>query len=109
MMRLFPGQVRIPDVAFISWKRYPKGKRRRGEIPTVAPDLVVEILSKGNTPKEMKRKLDEYFQAGVRLVWYVNPCGADGPRLHRTQEIGAFERDSRAERGSQCCRASRCR
>src|SRR4051812_35474393 len=57
MMRLFPGQVRIPDVAFISWKRYPKGKRRRGEIPTVAPDLVVEILSKGNTPKEMKRKL----------------------------------------------------
>ena len=74
MMRLFPGQVRIPDVAFISWERYPKGKRRRGEIPTVAPDLVVEILSKGNTPKEMKRKLDEYFQAGVRLVWYVNPA-----------------------------------
>src|SRR4029079_3277516 len=42
MMRLFPGRVRIPDAAFISWERYPKGKRRRGEIPTVAPDLVVE-------------------------------------------------------------------
>ncbi len=26
---------------------------------------------KGNTPKEMARKLDEYFRAGVRLVWYV--------------------------------------
>ena len=37
------------------------------------PDLVVEILSKGNTPKEMKRKLGEYFKAGVRLVWYVDP------------------------------------
>ena len=24
MVRLFPGLVRIPDVAFISWKRFPK-------------------------------------------------------------------------------------
>jgi Uma2 family endonuclease len=73
MMRLFPGLVRLPDAAFISWERYPRKKRRRGEIPTVAPDLVVEVLSKGNTPKEMKRKLEEYFRAGVRLVWYVAP------------------------------------
>ena len=61
LMRIFPGLVRIPDAAFISWPRYPKTKRRRGEIPAVVPDLVVEVLSKGNTPKEMARKLDEYF------------------------------------------------
>jgi Uma2 family endonuclease len=73
-MRLFPGLVRAPDAAFISWGRYPRKKRRRGEIPTVAPDLVVEVLSKSNTPKEMKRKLEEYFRAGVRLVWYVDPA-----------------------------------
>ncbi|MGC8642249.1 MAG: Uma2 family endonuclease [Isosphaeraceae bacterium] len=73
MVRLFPGLVRIPDVAFISWARFPEKRRKRGEIPTVAPDLVVEVLSKGNTPREMKRKLDEYFRAGVRLVWYVDP------------------------------------
>jgi Uma2 family endonuclease len=73
MMRLFPGLVRIPDAAFISWERYPKKKRRRGEIPTLAPDLVVEVLSKDNTRKEMARKLREYFKAGVRLVWYVDP------------------------------------
>jgi Uma2 family endonuclease len=73
MMKLFPGVVRIPDAAFISWERYPKRKRRRGEIPLVVPDLVVEVLSEGNTPKEMARKLDEYFRAGVRLVWYVDP------------------------------------
>ena len=42
-------------------------------MPLVVPDLVVEVLSKGNTPKEMARKLDEYFRAGVRLVWYVDP------------------------------------
>jgi Uma2 family endonuclease len=74
LMRLFPGLVRIPDAAFISWERYPRKKRRRGEIPTVAPDLIVEVLSKGNTRKEMARKLQEYFRAGVRRVWYVDPA-----------------------------------
>jgi Uma2 family endonuclease len=73
LMQIFPKLVRIPDAAFISWPRYPKVKRRRGEIPLIVSDLVVEVLSKGNTPKEMARKLDEYFRAGVRVIWYVDP------------------------------------
>jgi Uma2 family endonuclease len=39
----------------------------------VAPDLAVEILSKGNTQQELEQKLDEYFEASVRLVWYIDP------------------------------------
>jgi Uma2 family endonuclease len=35
--------------------------------------LVVEILSESNTEKEMARKYREYFQAGVQLVWEVDP------------------------------------
>jgi Uma2 family endonuclease len=73
MVRLFPGLVRIPDAAFISWARFPKARRKRVRIPDVAPDLVVEILSPSNTAREMKRKLEEYFRAGVRLAWYVDP------------------------------------
>ena len=71
-VRLFPGMVRIPDVAFVSWDRYPKG-RKRVPIPDLAPDLAVEVLSKSNTKAEMRRKLADYFRAGVRLVWYVDP------------------------------------
>jgi len=71
--RLFPGLVRIPDASFVSWARYPKGKRKRGAIPNLVPDLAVEVLSKGNTRGEMARKLHDYFEAGVRLVWYVDP------------------------------------
>jgi Uma2 family endonuclease len=73
LIRVLPGLVRAPNASFISWERYPK-KRRRGEIPTVAPDVVAEVICKGNTPKETKRKLGEYFRAGVRLVWYVDPA-----------------------------------
>jgi Uma2 family endonuclease len=37
-----------------------------------APDLVVEILSPGNSSKEMKEKFEAYEEAGVREYWLVN-------------------------------------
>ena len=73
MMRLFPGLVRIPDVAFAAWNKFPSPQYLGKPIPDLVPDLAVEVLSEGNTPKEMSRKLDDYFGAGVRLVWFVNP------------------------------------
>jgi Uma2 family endonuclease len=42
-------------------------------IPDVAPDLAVEVLSAGNTAREMARKRQDYFAAGVQVVWEVNP------------------------------------
>lgn len=71
MMRLAPGLVRIPDVSFISWQRLPGRRVPRDPIADLAPDLAVEVISRGNTPKEMDRKLADYFTAGVRQVWYV--------------------------------------
>lgn len=37
-----------------------------------APDLVVEILSPGNSKKEMKEKFEVYEEAGVKEYWIVN-------------------------------------
>lgn len=76
MARLAPGLVRIPDASFVSWNRLPDRRVPRDAIAKLAPDLAVEVLSKGNTKKEMSRKLEDYFAAGVRLVWYVDPKGA---------------------------------
>ncbi len=39
-----------------------------------APDLVVEILSPGNSRREMKDKFEVYEEAGVREYWIVNPA-----------------------------------
>jgi Uma2 family endonuclease len=72
MMKLFAGLVRIPDVAFASWDRLPGGKVPSDPVPSLAPDLTVEILSASNTPREMTRKRREYFKAGVRLVWIID-------------------------------------
>lgn len=71
--RLFGGLVRLPDVAYISYDRLPGRKIPKAPIPDLAPDLAVEILSRSNTAAEIRRKLGEYFSAGVRLAWIVDP------------------------------------
>jgi Uma2 family endonuclease len=73
-LRLMPGLVRIPDITFLSWDQLPKHEVPSDPIPGLAPALAVEVLSEGNTPAEMERKLREYFLAGVRLVWLVDPA-----------------------------------
>jgi Uma2 family endonuclease len=73
MMELSSGLVRIPDVSFISWDQIPGRKVPKEPIPKLAPTLAVEVVSKGNTLAEIKRKLREYFKAGVLLVWIVDP------------------------------------
>ena len=38
-----------------------------------APDLIIEILSPGNSKKELKNKYELYQEAGVREYWLVHP------------------------------------
>jgi len=38
-----------------------------------APDLVVEILSPGNSQKEVQFKFELYEEAGVKEYWIINP------------------------------------
>lgn len=73
MLKLAVGLIRIPDVAFLSRDKFPRGRFPRDKALRLAPDLAVEVLSESNTKKEMAEKLRDYFSAGCRLVWYVDP------------------------------------
>jgi Uma2 family endonuclease len=74
MMKLQPGLIRIPDVSFVSKARLKTIAFRPGSrLEPLVPELAVEVLSAGNTKKEMDDKLVDYFDAGVQLVWYVDP------------------------------------
>jgi len=73
MIRFAPNLVLIPDVAFFLKERLPDGKMPAEGILSIIPDFVIEVISPGNTRAEMDRKLGEYFAAGVRLIWYVDP------------------------------------
>lgn len=72
-LRILADQVRAPDVAFLNWDHFPNRLLPAEPVPSIVPDLAVEVLSEGNTQAEIDRKLDEYFTAGVTLVWIIDP------------------------------------
>ena len=53
-----------------------------------APELMIEILSPGNSKKEMKYKFDLYEEAGVLEYWIINP--ADKTMLIFVLKEGTF-------------------
>jgi Uma2 family endonuclease len=73
IMRLQAGLVRLPDVYFTAWASLPGDTAHLRPVADYPPDLAVEILSDGNTPREMARKRREYFAAGTKLVWIIDP------------------------------------
>lgn len=71
---LFPERetVRVPDVAFVLAERMPQGEARR-HFARLAPDLAVEVLSPSDRDRDMRAKVAMYHEAGVPLVWLVDP------------------------------------
>src|SRR5215212_9248605 len=71
---LFPDRatVRVPDAAFVRADRAPQGEARKS-FPRLAPDLVVEVLSPSDRASEVVAKLEMYQEAGVPLIWLVDP------------------------------------
>jgi Uma2 family endonuclease len=64
-----PLRTRQPDLIFISRKR---ASIIRDQIHG-GPDLVVEILSPGNTKSDIQEKLKDYARLTVRECWVVSP------------------------------------
>jgi Uma2 family endonuclease len=69
-----PENQRRPDVAFLSLARWPRDQRAPDTDPWPAvPNLAVEVLSPHDRIRDLDNKIDEYFEAGVELVWVVDP------------------------------------
>lgn len=67
-----PDTVRGPDISFVSHARLPPEHIPEQFIPG-APDLAVEILSQSSRWSEVEETIADYFGAGTRLVWLVDP------------------------------------
>ena len=70
-----PDTVRAADVLFLSHERDARRVRRQGFLD-IAPELTVEILSPTDRPDQVRRKLYEYFAAGVLQVWVIDPASS---------------------------------
>jgi Uma2 family endonuclease len=66
---------RRPDLAFVSYDRIttpaiPPSDPAEWE---VVPNLTVEVISPSNTAEDVMVKLQDYFDAGVQVVWVIYP------------------------------------
>jgi Uma2 family endonuclease len=67
-----PDTVRAPDFAFIANEHLPERNPAEAYWPG-APDLVVEVLSPGDTMGEVTEKIEEWLAAGCAAVWTIDP------------------------------------
>ena len=72
ILRRSPDTVRAPDAAVVVTSHVPATGLPDGFWPC-APDLAVEVASPWDRPADVRIKLGEYFSAGTRLVWLVEP------------------------------------
>jgi Uma2 family endonuclease len=83
---------RRPDVAFVSYARWPATVIAREAAWDAIPDLAVEIVSPTNLAEEIDNKITDYFQAHVRQVWVVYPDSGRVYVYQSTTHVTVLER-----------------
>jgi Uma2 family endonuclease len=71
-----PGAVRrplVPDVAYVSNERLRPLSDEELQMPPLAPDVAVEILSPDDRRADVDDKVRTYLQAGSSLVMLIDP------------------------------------
>lgn len=68
---LSPSTRRSPDLAVILGDR--RAELWDAKVIQIVPDIAVEVLSPSETSTAIHRKMKQYFQAGVKQVWLVDP------------------------------------
>jgi Uma2 family endonuclease len=81
-----PDVVRAPDLAFVAAHRL--GNLQRDSYFDIPPDLAVEVLSPSDRPGDLWDKIRDYFSAGTRLVWVIDP---------HEQHVAAHHPDGRTQ------------
>jgi Uma2 family endonuclease len=98
---------RRPDVSYVSFQRWPKGKPVPGtEAWEVVPDLAVEIVSPTNVANEVVGKVEDYFACGVQRVWVIYPLFAKVYDYASPTAVQILTRAPIDCREATCCRAS---
>lgn len=64
----------VPDVAFLRYERLKAIAAEEREQPPVAPDVVVEVRSKGEKAAFRNRKIAKYLACGTALVLDADPA-----------------------------------
>lgn len=72
--QLLSGSKRSPDVSWVTRTRWEvlSPEQRKRFLP-LAPDFVIELRSETDSLEELRSKMREYRDNGVRLGWLIDP------------------------------------
>jgi Uma2 family endonuclease len=74
MFRLPNKAFRSPDAAWIELSRWNTlTDEQKRTFPPISPDFIIELRSPSNRSKELREKMQEYIDNGVRLGWLIDP------------------------------------
>ncbi|MFI5457919.1 MAG: Uma2 family endonuclease [Isosphaerales bacterium] len=102
-----PGKVRRPDVAFVRKERLPEGPTSERYL-YIHPDLAVEVISPNDLAYHVDNKVVEYLDAGVPLIWVINP-EARTVRIHRDDRSVGWLREKDELSGEDVLPGFHCR
>jgi Uma2 family endonuclease len=105
--RLPGGNVRSPDASFVAAGRFA-GDRVPDDFADLAPDLAVEVVSPGDRPRHVLDKVGEYLEAGVRLVWVIDPQESKAVVYRSPSDVRELGPDDRLD-GEDVLPGFRCR
>jgi Uma2 family endonuclease len=66
-VRVSSGRYRIPDVCVIDWNQPIQ------QVFTAPPLIFIEILSKDDSLRGIRERVDDYLKFGVPNVWILDP------------------------------------
>lgn len=69
----FGGVSLVPDIAVFEWQRIPLNNGRIADKFEIPPDWIIEILSPGQSPNRVIRKITFCLQNGAKLGWFIDP------------------------------------
>jgi Uma2 family endonuclease len=94
-----PTRPLVPDVAFLFYERLAYEDEEAAQIPYMAPDIAVEILSPDDRKADVDEKIRVYLASGARLVLVIDPIAqtftaydSGGTRQYSRDET--FEHDA---------------
>ncbi|NEO36694.1 MAG: Uma2 family endonuclease [Moorea sp. SIOASIH] len=68
------GSNRSPDSSWVSRDRWDAlTEEQKQTFPKICPDFVIELRSKSDSLKELRAKMQEYIDNGLRLGWLIDP------------------------------------
>lgn len=62
-------QLRRPDISYFTGAQIEKMKEKENQVPP----FLIEVISPTDRAEDVNKKLEEYFRAGVQVVWHIFP------------------------------------